>query len=124
MLSQPLHDDVREIDLLTHRQLTALGNAVPFLQASTTTAACGVLGDERWKDAMAHRCLLSVVGDEGRSQPPGYGLSRALLNLFPALVLDIGFVLGIEIKRTAKLTLSQSLKKRRKVYAFHLFLYF
>lgn len=84
MLSQPLHDNAREIDLFTHRQLAPLGNAMPLLQAATTTAASGVLGDERRKDAMAHGCLLAVVGDEGWSQPPGYGLSRALLNLFPA----------------------------------------
>ena len=120
MLSQPFHTDAREIDLLTHRQLTALGNAMPLLQTATAAAASGVLGDERRKDAMAHGCLLAVVGDEGWSQPPGYSLSRAVLYLFPALVLNIGLVLGIEIKRAAKLTLGQSLKKRRKVYALHL----
>ena len=124
MLSQPFHDNAREIDLLTLRQLTALGNAMPLLQTSTAAAASGVLGDERRKDAMAHGCLLAVDGDKGWSQPPGYGFSRALLYLFPALVLDIGFVLGIEIKRAAELTLGQSLKKRRKVNALHLFLYF
>ena len=112
MLSQPFHNDAREIDLLTHRQRTTLGNTMPLLQASTTTASSGVLGDERWKDAMAHRCLPAVVSNEGRSQPPGYGLSRALLYLFPPFVLDIDLVLGSEIKRAAKLTLSQSLKKR------------
>lgn len=81
MLSQPFHNDAREIDLLTHRQLTALGNAMPLLQTATAAAASGVLGDERRKDAMAHGCLLAVVGDEGWSQPPGYSLSRALLYL-------------------------------------------
>ena len=95
MLSQPLHDDTREVNLLTQRQLTALGNAMPFLQAATTTAASGVLGDERRKDAMAHGCLLAIVGDKGWSQPPGYGFSRALLYLFPALVLDIALSLAL-----------------------------
>lgn len=124
MSSQPFHDDAREINLLTHRQLTSLRNAMPLLQTSTAATACGVLGDKGRKDAMAHGRLLAVVGNGGRSQPPGNGLSRALLYLFPTLVMDISFVLGIEIKRTAKPALGQSLKKRRKVYALHLFFIF
>lgn len=73
---------------------------------------------------MAHGGLLAVIGNESWCQPPGNGLTCTLLYLFPPLGVDISLVLVIEIKQAAKPTLGQSLKKRRKVYALHLFLYF
>ena len=99
MSVQPLHDYVYYIALLRRCELPAFWYAVPFLQAVAATAAGGMLRYERWKYAMTHRCLLPVVGDVSRSKALGNYLPCPLLNLRPALFVDIFFVFFIEIER-------------------------
>lgn len=85
MLPQPLHDNTCEIDLLTQSQSTPTGYTMPLLQAATTTASRGVLGDKRRENSMAHGGLLAVIGNESWCQPPGNGLTCTLLYLFHPL---------------------------------------
>ena len=88
---------------------------MPFFQTASATAAGGMLGDERRENAVAHRCLLAVVGDKCWSQPLGNRLPCALFNLFPTFRLDISLILGVQIERAAELRLGQTVKERLEV---------
>ena len=99
MSVQPFHDYVYYIALLRRCELPAFWYVVPLLQTVAATAAGGMLGNKWRKYAMSHRCLLPVVGDISRSKPLGNYLPCTLLNLCPSLLVDIFFVLLIEIER-------------------------
>ena len=89
MSVQPLHDYVYYIALLRRCELPAFWYAVPFLKTVAATAAGGMLGNEWREYAMTHRSLLPVVGDVSRSKALGNYLPCPLLNLRPALFVDI-----------------------------------
>lgn len=112
---QPLHDDIHDITLLRCRQLPSLGNAMPLHRTVAATASGGMLGNERWEDAMTHGRLPAVVGNKCGSKTLGYNLAGALSDFRPTLLSDIRLVLGVQIERTAELALGKPLKKGRKV---------
>ena len=111
---QPLHDDIHDITLLRCRQLPSLGNAMPLHRTVAATASGGMLGNERWEDAMTHGRLPAVVGNKCGSETLGYNLAGALSDFRPTLLSDIRLVLGVQIERTAELALGKPLKKGAK----------
>ena len=86
----PFHQYGHGIALLFGCEGTARRNMVPLGEASSATAARGMLGDE---DRMPpHGRLFSVVRDDSRSQPLAYEIGGMLPDGIHSFLADVGDV--------------------------------
>ena len=88
--------------MLIGGQRPVLRDVMPLLQAATTTAGGGVLGDEDGRRTMTHRGLPAIIGNDGGSQTLGDDLASMLTYRRHPLVGDNRPVLLIQIETAAK----------------------
>lgn len=88
---------------------------MPFLKTVAAAASRGMLSDEWRKDAVAHRCLPAIIGNEGGSQSAGDDLRCVTSHLVPTFCLDIAAIGGVEVETAPKLRAGQSQKEVRQI---------
>lgn len=79
------------------------GDVMPFVEASSATAAGGVLGKEHWM--ASHWCLLAVVRNNGWSQSFGDEVFCMSADGGQTFLGDVLFVFLCQMKSTAEVGL-------------------
>ena len=102
MSFDPFHDNGYRIGLLLRSQLSSCRNMVPFLKATSATTTGAVLGKEYWMNAMAHGCLLTIIGNNRRSKTLGDKIFSVLTYDIKSLLCNILLVLLIQVEATAE----------------------
>jgi hypothetical protein len=99
-LFYPVHQNSNDIPLFFLRQLTIHGDVMPFLQATSTTTACGMLSQ---KDGMpTHRGLLPIIGNMLRSQTLGDEITGMKPDGLQSFLRDILLISLFQMKPTAE----------------------
>ena len=97
-----MHDNFYHIRLFFACQSPAFRDVMPLLQAASTTAACGMLGDKDGRSAVAHRGLLAIVRYDSGSQSLGDNLSGMLADGRQTFLCDNLLVLLVQIKAASE----------------------
>ena len=96
----PCHQNRYRILLFFFSQLSSCRYMMPFEEATTTAAACGMLGN---KYRMAsHWRLLTVIRNQGRSQAFGNEILRMFSDSSQALFCNIFLILLRESETAAE----------------------
>lgn len=111
----PLHEKSKHSRLLILRQLPALRNTVPLLQATAATTGTGMLGLEHRMPA--HGCLVAISNRTGRCQPLSDKIGSMSPQRLHTYAPNIRLILCRKAKAAAKVGLHQPGKRcehRRK----------
>ena len=124
MLFKPFYDQIYGIVLFFSRQLSTFRNIMPFFKASTATATCSMLCNERWKNTMSHRSLSAIIWYVGRCKTLRYYFCCTFANCLPIPFLNIFLVLAVKIETTSKLRLRESVENMVEIRCGFSFLFF
>ena len=105
----PCHQYGYGILLFFLGEFSSGGYVMPFVEASSATAAGGVLGEEHWM--ASHWCLLAVIWDDRRCKPRLDEIGSMTLNGSHALVHYVLPVLFAQMKLCAESGFLQAQKR-------------
>ena len=112
----PCHQYGYGILLFFLGEFSSGGDVMPFVEASSATAAGGVLGEEHWM--ASHWCLLAVVWNNGWSQSFGDEVFRVSADGGQTFLGDVLFVFLRQMKSTAEVGLGEPCEQVRQVVLF------
>ena len=105
----PCHQYGYGILLFFIGEFSSGGDVMPFVEASSATAAGGVLGEEHWM--ASHWCLLAVICYDSRSKPSGHKVTSMMPHRGKSFLLYVIQIPLLQVKFAAKRRCRKPCKK-------------
>ena len=112
----PCHQYGYGILLFSLGEFSSGGDVMPFVEASSATAAGGVLGKEHWM--ASHWCLLAVVRNNGWSQSFGDEVFCMSADGGQTFLGDVLFVFLRQMESAAEVGFGEPCEQVRQVVLF------